>query len=215
MTKLSKVFSLVGLVLIIDQVVKIWVKTHMYIGQRITIFPDWFHFHFTENNGMAFGMEFGGDTGKIILTLIRILAVGGLLVYLLYLNRKKAPLGLLLAIGLVIAGAIGNIIDSAFYGIIFNTPNYGELATLFPDGGGYAPFLMGKVVDMMYFPLFNVYLPSWLPFWGGNDFTFFSPIFNIADSSITIGVLIILVFQKRFARKMEVGEIPVSVDSDL
>jgi len=146
---------------------------------------------------MAFGMEFGGKIGKIILSLFRIIAISGIAWYLYRLVEQKANRGLILSVALILAGAIGNILDSMFYGLIFNE-SYGQVASLFPPEGGYSSFLYGKVVDMLYFPVIHGQYPHWVPFLGGDDFLFFRPVFNLADSSITIGVVIILLFQKRF-----------------
>jgi len=160
---------------------------------------NWALIHFVENPGMAFGIELGGSYGKLALSLFRILAVGFLIYYLGQLIRSNVRFGLLVSFALILAGAIGNIIDSAFYGLIFSaSPFHGGLATLFPPEGGYAGFLHGKVVDMLYFPIFEGVFPDWLPFWGGEYYLFFKPIFNIADLSITVGVLNILLFQRSF-----------------
>lgn len=197
MKKLRIAILVVLLVLIIDQCVKIWIKTHMLLGQEYCVFGDWFYIHFTENNGMAFGLEFAGKFGKIALSLLRIIAVIGIGWYIYILSKKKAHTGLIISVSLICAGAFGNIIDSAFYGLIFNE-SYLSVATLFPDNGGYSSFLYGKVVDMLYFPLIEGHFPSWFPFWAGEEFTFFRPVFNIADSSITIGVTLIIIFQRKF-----------------
>ncbi len=160
---------------------------------------DWARIHFVENNGMAFGIDLGGEYGKLALSLFRILAVGFLVYYLRILLTTDASLGLLISFSLILAGAVGNIIDSAFYGIIFSeSPYHGGLAQLFPEGGGYSSFLHGKVVDMLYFPFVEGFYPDWLPILGGRHFQFFKPVFNIADSSITVGVLYILLFQRSF-----------------
>jgi signal peptidase II len=185
------------LVLLIDQCVKFWIKTHMMLGQEYRIFGDWFIIHFTENNGMAFGWEFGGSIGKLLLSTFRILAVFGIGWYLAHLVKTKAHKGYIISIALILAGALGNIIDSALYGLIFSD-SYFHIAQLLPEGGGYSTFLHGKVVDMLYFPIIDCHLPNWIPFWGSEQFVFFRPVFNIADSSITIGVFIILLFQKKF-----------------
>ena len=190
------------LVLIIDQVSKIWVKTQMLYDESIAVFGDWFFIHFIENPGMAFGLEFGGDWGKLALSLFRIFAIVLIALFLLKLIRKKANSGLIISIALILAGAVGNIIDSAFYGLIFSESSYFEAATMFPAEGGYASFLHGKVVDMLYFPLFEGNFPEWMPIWGGEHFLFFRPIFNIADSAISIGVFIILLNQKRFFKHL-------------
>lgn len=169
----------------------------MYLEEEFSVFGDWFYIHFTENNGMAFGLQWGGEWGKLLLSLFRILAVSGIAYYLYKLIKKKARPGLIISISLIFAGALGNIIDSAFYGIIFSD-SYHKMATLFPAEGGYASFLHGRVVDMLYFPLFDGVFPDWVPGWGGEHFLFFRPIFNLADSSITAGVAMILLFQKRY-----------------
>ncbi len=181
-------------ILVIDQIIKIWVKTTMFIGESIPVFGSWFQILFIENEGMAFGMKFGGDIGKIILTLFRLVASGAIIWILAILIRKNSSKFLLVSVSLILAGAFGNIIDSCFYGLMFNDNPY-EIATLFPDGGGYAPFLSGKVVDMFYFPIIDTDLPSWFPFWGGKHFTFFNAIFNFADASITIGVVLLIIDQ--------------------
>lgn len=173
----------------------------MTLGEEIHVLGDWFILHFTENEGMAFGMSFGGDTGKLLLSIFRIIAIIIIGSYIIRISRKKANTGLIISLSLIFAGALGNIIDSAFYGILFSKSSFHEVALLFPSEGGYNNFLYGKVVDMLYFPLIKGYYPSWIPFWGGNDFIFFRPVFNIADSSITIGVLILILFQKKFFKK--------------
>ena len=187
--------------LILDQALKIWVKTHMYLGQEYQIL-DWFYIHFTENNGMAFGMEFGGDWGKLALSLFRIIFVGFIASFLLKLVRKNADKILITSLSLILAGAIGNILDGAFYGMLFSE-SYHQLASFLPEGGGYAPLFFGKVVDMFYFPMFKGYLPEWIPFWGGDYFVFFRPVFNIADAAISIGVGIMILFQKRVMKELE------------
>lgn len=166
----------------------------MFLGQEHQIF-DWFIIHFTENNGMAFGMEFGGEFGKILLTLFRIFVVAIGLYYINSIVNSKFSNGSLIALGLIIGGAIGNIIDSTFYGLIFND-SYGTIASFLPETGGYAPLLHGKVVDMFYFPLINSHLPNWIPFFGGEHFIFFRPVFNIADAGISVGIFMILLFYR-------------------
>ena len=199
----NKSLIIIFLILVIDQVLKFWIKTTMSLGDEIVIFKNWFILHFVENNGMAFGFEFAGEYGKIFLSVFRILAVIAIGWYLSKLIKQKGiPFGFILSISLIFAGAIGNIIDSLFYGLIFNH-SYGQVATLFPELGGYADFLHGRVVDMLYFPLFKGTYPEWLPFLGGNDFLFFRPVFNIADSSITIGIFSILIFYRKYFNKLD------------
>lgn len=200
MLKYKKPIIIIFLILVLDQVSKIWIKTNLMLGEEIPVFGNWFILHFTENNGMAFGLELAGEFGKIILSLFRIVAVIGIGWYLSTLVRDNAHKGLIVSISMIMAGAIGNIIDSAFYGMIFNE-SYGQVATLFPANGGYSSFLHGRVVDMLYFPIINTHLPSWSPIWPNEHFIFFRPVFNIADSSITVGVFIILFFQKRFFKE--------------
>ncbi len=191
-----KVFLIILAVLILDQAVKIWVKMHMVMGEELVV-TNWFRMHFTENPGMAFGMVLPGVWGKLFLSTFRLAAVAGGIWYILHLLKTKAHWGFVTACSMILAGAIGNMIDGAFYGMIFSE-SYGRVAEVFPKGGGYAGFLQGHVVDMLWFPLYHGFFPSWLPFWGGEYFEFFRPVFNVADSSITTGVFIILAFQKYF-----------------
>lgn len=200
MTDAKKSILFILLILIIDQALKIWVKTNMVLGQEYHIMGNWFIIHFIENNGMAFGMEIAGKFGKIILSLSRIAAVVGIGWYLLYLIKQKVSTGFIITISLIMAGALGNIIDSVFYGMIFSNSYY-QVAGMFPPEGGYSSFLHGAVVDMFYFPVLKGTYPDWIPFKGGGNFIFFRPVFNIADSSITIGVTLILIFKKRFFKK--------------
>ncbi len=204
---------LILLILVADQMLKIWVKTHMMLGQEYHILGNWFIIHFLENNGMAFGLEISGDFGKIILSIFRIIAVAAIGWYLVYLTRQNASNGLILSISMVMAGAIGNIIDSAFYGIIFSD-SYFRVAEFLPEGGGYSSFLHGQVVDMLYFPIIKGHLPDWFPIWGSQEFIFFRPVFNLSDSSITIGVALILIFQKRFFKHQETKE-PMPADIEI
>ncbi|RZT92418.1 signal peptidase II [Ancylomarina subtilis] len=197
MSLIKKSALFIVVLLILDQVFKIWIKTHMMLGEEFPVFDDWFIIHFIENNGMAFGMELEGKMGKILLSLFRIVAICGIGWYLNDICKKKAPRGLIISIGLIFAGAMGNIIDSAFYGMIFNDSYY-QVASFLPEAGGYSSFLHGKVVDMLYFPLVDGNFPSWVPFWGGDHFVFFRPVFNVADSYITIGVTLILLFHKKY-----------------
>lgn len=196
------VLGIVFVVLFLDQFLKIWVKTHMEYGEEFLILGiPWARIHFVENEGMAFGLSLGGDAGKLALSLFRLVAVG-FLVYIIHtLVKAKESVGVILSFSLILAGALGNIIDSAFYGLIFSsTPYHGGVAELFPASGGYAPFLFGKVVDMFYFPLIDTQLPEGFPIWGGERFQFFRPVFNVSDASITTGVASLLLFHRRIFR---------------
>ncbi len=173
----------------------------MHLGEEFNLFGNWGIIHFIENNGMAFGMEFAGETGKVILTLFRIIAVAALAWYINKLVKRKANFGLILSFSLIFTGALGNIIDSVFYGILFSESTFFQVASFMPEGGGYANLLHGKVVDMFYFPIIESYYPDWVPFLGGKDFIFFRPVFNIADSTITVGVTILILFQRKFLSK--------------
>lgn len=195
----TKITALVVVLLIIDQVIKLLVKTNMTIGQSIHVFGDWFQIYFIENNGMAFGMQFGGHIGKYLLSIFRIVLVGVIIVYINRLLKKpETPWGVLVGLAAIMCGALGNIVDSLFYGLIFSESTFTQVAQFFPPGGGYAPFLQGRVVDMLYFPLIDTDLPSWVPFWGGRHIIFFRPIFNFADSCITCGAIYLLIFHWRF-----------------
>lgn len=186
------------LVLLIDQTTKIIVKTSMTLGEGIPVFDDWAYIYFIENEGMAFGMQFSGEYGKLILSIFRIVAVGFIGWYIVKLIKQNVPTGLIICISMIMAGALGNIIDSAFYGLLFSESTFIQKAAFLPEGGGYASFLHGKVVDMLYFPLIQTTLPQWFPFRGGEQFIFFRPVFNFADTAISVGVIILLVFQKKF-----------------
>ncbi|MFZ1457309.1 MAG: lipoprotein signal peptidase [Saprospiraceae bacterium] len=200
MRKSTAVLLTIILILILDQVLKIYIKTHIHYGDGFDILGlSWAKIHFVENEGMAFGLSFGGVTGKYILSIFRILMVVFLIYILNNLLKNKETYGLIISFSMIIAGAIGNIIDSMFYGLIFSESYFhGGLATMFPPEGGYGNFLTGKVVDMLYFPLIDTILPEWFPIWGGERFEFFRPVFNIADSAITVGVASILLFHRRF-----------------
>lgn len=198
MSTRSKLLIFIFALLVLDQAVKIWIKTHMMIGQEYSVFGDWFKILFIENNGMAFGMElWDGKLGKTLLSLFRIGAVIGIGWYICKLLREKAPVGVLFSFALIFCGALGNIFDSMFYGILFNDSHY-QIATFLPAEGGYSSFLHGKVVDMLYFPLIEGTFPAWVPVWGGEDFLFFRPVFNLADSYITVGVLLLIIFYRNF-----------------
>lgn len=193
--KLSKSWGavfVVMLLLILDQALKIWIKTHLQLHESIEIAP-WFYLYFTENPGMAFGIEV---IGKLFLSIFRIVAVGFIGYYLYKLVKEDYPLGFIACISLILAGAIGNIVDSIFYGVIFDH-SFGQVASFVPFGEGYATWLHGKVVDMFYFPLIQTDLPEWVPIWGGKEFVFFRPIFNLADAAICVGVFLLLLFYRR------------------
>lgn len=201
MSNLKKSLLIIGVILLIDQTLKFYIKTSMMLGEEYKIFGNWFIIHFVENNGMAFGWEIAGEFGKMFLSIFRIIAVTGIAVYLYRLTQKEnTSAGLIISVSMVLAGALGNIIDSAFYGMLFNE-SYLQVASFLPAEGGYATFLHGKVVDMFYFPIIEGNYPQWLPFVGGKSFIFFRPVFNVADSSITLGILSILIFQKRFFKE--------------
>jgi signal peptidase II len=196
MSKGKLAILVVLLVLIADQCLKIWIKTHMMIGEEIHVSGNWFIIHFTENNGMAFGIEFFGKIGKYMLSIFRIVAVILIAFYISRLVKREVPTGFVVAASLIMAGALGNIIDSAFYGLIFEH-SYNQVATLFPADGGYASFLQGRVVDMFYFPIIEGHWPAWSPFKPTQEFIFFRPIFNLADSAITTGMAMVLVFYRK------------------
>lgn len=202
----TKPLVLISIILLVDQISKIWVKLNMTIGQNFNVIGDKFLIHFIENPGMAYGMEFGGDYGKLFLSVFRIIAVIGIGYGLHYMIKHKYNRGFILNVSLIFAGALGNIIDSVFYGVIFSESTPYQAATLFPEGGGYASFLHGKVVDMLYAPLIEGTFPSWIPIWGNDDFLFFRPVFNVADSAITVGVFLILIFQQRYFKEEHVDK---------
>lgn len=194
------------LILAADQALKFYIKLNYYAGEEHVIISDWFRFHFVENEGMAWGWKFGGDTGKIILTLFRLVAVIWGSFLLRDFVRKKYHKGFLICAALIYAGALGNLIDSLFYGIIFeqSNPLSQNIARFFPPGGGYASLLHGKVVDMLYFPIItHAHFPSWVPIWGGEEFEFFRPVFNLADASISTGVIVLLLFQNKLMARPE------------
>ena len=199
----NKRFSLVAcavivVLILLDQILKIWVKTHMTLGETIPLLGNWFNLYFVENPGMAFGLSFGQNIGKLLLTLLRIVLVVFLCWYMHRLiKRDKMDWAVLFTFSLIVAGASGNIIDCLFYGVIFNESSVPTLATMFPDGGGYAPFLYGRVVDMIYVKLFPI--PSGFPVWGGTYF--FPAIFNFADTCVTVGVALIIIFNKRIFKE--------------
>lgn len=185
-------------VLFIDQFIKIFIKLNYPLGEVTRVIGDWFILHFTENPGMAFGMEFGGDYGKLILSVFRIIACGVGVWYVTSLVKKGEHWGFIFSVSLILAGAMGNILDSIFYGVLFGESDEFNVAKFLPAEGGYAGVLHGRVVDMFYFPIYDGKFPDWFPIWGGEDFQFFRPIFNFADAAISSGVVIILLFQKKF-----------------
>lgn len=210
--KFRDVLLVVILVLLADQASKIYIKTHFYYGEELPVLGTWFRLHFIENEGMAFGMKFGEHYGKLFLTLFRLLAVAWGFYYIkTTLIREKYPNGLILCASLILAGALGNSMDSVFYGKIFSASSF-HMAHFVPWGQGYADMFHGRVVDMLYFPLLTGTWPSWMPIWGGDEFEFFRPVFNIADTAISGGVISILVFQKKIlppaAEQVSDPEIP-------
>ena len=196
---------IVLVILMIDQVIKIWVKTHMTLHEQIEILS-WFKIVFIENNGMAYGMEIGS---KLVLSLFRVVAIGVLGYYIFLQARKHARWGYIVCLSMVLAGAAGNIVDSALYGLVFNASSEYYTSYFVPFGTGYAPFLMGKVVDMFYFPLITTAWPEWVPMMGGQQFVFFSPIFNFADSSISVAVVLLLLFYRK-----EISEITLKKNKE-
>ena len=192
-------------VLVIDQAIKLYIKANYPVGEVVRIF-DWFRITFTENPGMAFGLEFGGNYGKLALSLFRVAAVIAGTVYIKKIVNEGEHKGFIVCVSLILAGALGNILDSAFYGLMFGPSDEFQIAQFMPEYGGYAGFLQGYVVDMFYFPIYQGVLPEWIPFWGGEHFEFFSAIFNVADMAISFGVGIILAFQKVFFKHEKVVE---------
>ena len=200
MSKKNLAIATILIAIILDQIIKIYIKTHFYLGEEVIVF-DWFRIHFVENNGMAMGFEFGGRTGKLFLTLFRILAVSAIIFWLVGNIKRKVHNAVIIGISLIFSGAVGNIIDSVFYGVIFDQSNH-KVATLFAEKP-YGDLFYGKVVDMLYFPFWDGILPEWIPFIGGNDFTFFQYIFNPADAFISIGVALLFIFSKQAFPKDE------------
>jgi signal peptidase II len=209
--KRRNVFFLILLIILADQAIKIWIKTSYPFGNTEVTGLSWFQLYFIENRGMAWGWEFGGESGKMFLTLFRLAAVLFGTWYLGRLVKQQYSKGFIICASLIYAGALGNLIDSMFYGMLFEESTYSNVAKAFP-ANGYAGFLHGRVVDMLYFPLIRSHFPSWFPLVGGDEFEFFSPIFNIADMSISIGVITLFVFQKRFFKKQQT-EAPPSVET--
>jgi signal peptidase II len=203
MSLAKKSLLVIFLILLADQILKIWVKTHMPLGSTEKVFGNWFLLRFIENPGMAFGIDLPGRLGKPMLTLFRIIAAVFIGWYLHSLIKKNAPAGFIICLSMIFAGAVGNIIDSVFYGVVFSESNYFEASVMFPGGGGYASLLNGRVVDMLYFPLIEGNYPDWFPVLHGQKFIFFRPIFNIADSAISVGVMAILLFQRGYLKKLK------------
>ena len=202
MSKKNLAISTIIIAIILDQIIKIYIKTNFVLGEEVVVF-DWFRIHFTENNGMAMGFEFGGKAGKLFLTLFRLVAVTGILFWLFQNIKRKVHNAVIIAIALIFSGAVGNIIDSVFYGAIFDDSQH-KVATFFADKP-YGELFYGKVVDMFYFPLWQGVLPEWIPFMGGEFFTFFQYIFNPADAFISIGVALLFIFSKQAFPKDEKG----------
>ncbi|QNM85410.1 lipoprotein signal peptidase [Polaribacter pectinis] len=200
MSKKNLAILTILIAIILDQIIKIYVKTHFALGEEVVVF-DWFILHFTENNGMAMGFEFGGKAGKLFLTLFRLVAVCGIIYWLTQTIKRKVNNAVIIAISLIFSGAVGNIIDSVFYGVIFDSSEH-KVATLFSDNP-YGTIFHGKVVDMFYFPLWQGVLPDWIPFVGGEFFTFFQYIFNPADAFISVGVALLFIFSKQAFPKEE------------
>lgn len=213
--KLRSAFLIILLIIIADQALKFWIKTNFTYGPVTNMLGlPWARLYFIENEGMAWGWKLGGDWGKMILTLFRLVAVIFGTWYLGKIVKQGYSKGFIVCASLIYAGALGNLIDSMFYGLIFSESTEFTKAALFPAGGGYAGFLHGKVVDMLYFPMIEGHFPAWVPRVGGESFIFFSPIFNIADAAISVGVIVLLIFQKRFLHKEEVKTETVTVETN-
>jgi signal peptidase II len=211
--KLRNAVLIIALIIIADQALKIWIKTSFPFGPIKDVMGiPWFKLHFIENKGMAWGWEFGGEWGKMILTLFRLAAVIFGTWYLVKIVKQNYSRGFIICASLIYAGALGNLIDSMFYGLIFEESSTSQVAKIFP-ANGYAGFLHGRVVDMLYFPMIDSTWPSWVPVIGGDRFEFFSPIFNIADASISVGVITLFVFQKRFFKKKHTEETHPTVET--
>ncbi|WP_287101708.1 MULTISPECIES: lipoprotein signal peptidase [unclassified Hydrotalea] len=203
--KAKQVIILIAAIILADQALKFYIKLHYYAGEEHNVIGSWFRLHFVENEGMAWGWKFGGGFGKIILTLFRLVAVVWGTFLLRDFIKKQYHTGFIICAALIYAGALGNLIDSMFYGLIFDNSDVfsQNVSKLVPFGSGYAHFLHGRVVDMLYFPLVDTYYPKWFPVWGGERFEFFEPVFNIADASISVGVIILLLFQNKFFNKKQ------------
>ena len=226
MHKKINVFFLIALILLLDQALKIYIKTNFELNTSRHVLGDWFQLFFVENPGMAYGMKFGGTKGKVALTLFRMAAVIAGTFYILKLVKRKETPMFIFCVSLIYAGALGNLIDSCFYGLIFDkgmlfdpvTQDYNHyyngLAS-YTAGKGYAPFLHGNVVDMLYFPILKGHFPAWFPGWGGEDFEFFRPVFNLADASISSGVAAILIFNKKMSRQIAIKNEPENKNNTL
>ena len=206
-TRITIISIFAVLLVLADQISKIWVKTNMTIGESISVFGDWFQILFVENPGMAFGMAFGGDIGKYLLTGVRLVLFVIMLLWIRKLSKKEeTPMGVLIGLTAIMIGALGNIIDCMFYGEIFSQSTSAEVSEFVPIGTGYGSFMLGRVVDMLYFPIIDVVLPDWFPFNAGERFIFFRPIFNIADSCISVGAVYLLIFHWKFISKEMANE---------
>ena len=205
------------LILAADQALKFYIKTRYTLGEEHNMLGSWFRLHFVENEGMAWGLKFGGGLGKILLTLFRLVAVILGTFYLHTIIKKKYHPVFIICASLIYAGAFGNLIDSMFYGLIFSNSSPFAVATVFPPDGGYASFFHGQVVDMLYFPIIQTHYPSWFPIasWRGQEFEFFSPVFNLADASISVGVIVLLLWQKKFFPKKHPDNHPVETHSEI